>query len=222
LEAHFIVISPTAKTDGDFLLQSIASTSGRIDVLCRCTLSLMDLERKEEEEYSNLPSLYGHFLLLGEPNPPLWLHIDPKKLSETNHDEISLAALFQQFIKNFSEKNSEGNKEQDYSGQRLSNESFSEFMKEKFDRYIILSEKGRPISVISTEDQMQTTFYSKGDQKIAIFLGSQLDISPEMMEQIIAKGAEEISLGEKSYLASHVIIIFKHLLFLEKKRRKAE
>ncbi len=223
MEAHFIVISPTAKTDGDFLLQSIASTSGRFDVLCRCVLALMYSKREEEKEKpSTSISFYGHFLLLGEPSPPLWLHINPKQLSERTHDEISLAALFQQYIKSFSENKTDEYKEQVFSSQKLSNEKLSEFMKEEFDRYIILSEKGKLISpMVDAEDQMKTDFYSKEDQKIAIFLGSQLDIPPELMEQIIAKGAEEISLGEKSYLASHVIIIFKHLLLLEEKRRKA-
>ncbi|MHA1912481.1 MAG: hypothetical protein ACTSYA_12405 [Candidatus Kariarchaeaceae archaeon] len=222
MEAHFVVISPTAKTDGKFLLQSIASTSGRFDVLCRCALALMDLRREEKEEEegedSSSISFYGHFLLLGEPTPPLWLHINPKKLSETTHDEISLAAIFQQYIKNFSENNSEGYREQVFANQKLSNEKFSEFMKEEFDRYIILSEKGKLVSLMrNTEDRMLTDIYSQENQKIAIFLGSQLDIPTNIMAQITAKGAEEISLGEKSYLASHVITIFKHLLLLEEK-----
>jgi tRNA pseudouridine-54 N-methylase len=216
------VISPTAKTDGKFLLQSIASTSGRFDVLCRCALALMDPKRKGPEEGNTSISFYGHFLLLGEPIPPLWLHIDPKQLSENTHDEISLAALFQKLIKSFSENDIEGYKEQTFSSQKLSNESFSEFMREEFDRYIILSEKGKLISpIMSSEEQGQTNIYSKEDQKIAIFLGSQLDIPPEIMDQITAKEVEEISLGERSYLASHVIMIFKHLLILEEERRKA-
>ena len=219
MEAHFVVISPTAKTDGKFLLQSIASTSGRFDVLCRCALALMDLKRKEEkEEGSSSISFYGHFLLLGEPTPPLWLHITPKQLSETTHDEISLAAIFQQYIKSFSENNTEGYREQVFANQKLSNENFSEFMKEEYDRYIILSEKGKLVSPMrNTENRMLTELYTKENQKIAIFLGSQLDIPRDIMEQITAKGAEEISLGEKSYLASHVITIFKHLLLLEEK-----
>lgn len=89
---QFIIVGHTAATSGDFSLNDMPSSAGRIDILARCVtaalLTSFDIRRDTRVR----------MLLLGEPDPPKVVRFEGPELKRLYPDERSAAALIKRAL----------------------------------------------------------------------------------------------------------------------------
>jgi len=190
----FIIIGHRAKTSGDFALNDLCGSTGRLDVLLRCinaTFFLSGNIRRDTEIY---------LVLLGEPEPPKTIHLVGSELKYLNPDERSTGAL----IRNALMKETKNGEIRSTPGIYVSRQTFEDVLKDLKVQIIYLREEG--------DDIRQTDF-----QDDAVFvLGDEKDLT-EDEEKILKKyNAKTVSLGPVKMHASHCITIVNN----EMDRRK--
>jgi len=85
---RFVVVGHKAATAGDFKLDDMAGSAGRLDILLRCINSTFFLShgiRKDAESLSR-PAR-------GSPNPPVTVQLNGAEVRYLNPDERSTGAL---------------------------------------------------------------------------------------------------------------------------------
>ncbi|WP_457742654.1 tRNA (pseudouridine(54)-N(1))-methyltransferase TrmY [Thermococcus sp.] len=185
----FIIKANKAKTSPDFRLSDLPGTSGRIDVLCR---------------FLNAAFLLSHgfrrnvrvwLLLYGPPNPPKAIRFEGAKLRvRLNPDELSTAKLIMNILEAGERLKEPGKELEVYPGLYVSNRTFEDVIRLtlKNSALYYLHEDGKPIGKVSF----------KGN--VAFVLGDHEGLSKE--DEAFLEGiAEKVSVGKKSYLASHVV-----------------
>ena len=213
----FIIIGHRVKTSGDFNLNDLCGSTGRLDVLLRCinaTFFLSGDIRRDTETY---------LVLLGEPEPPKTIHLVGSELKYLNPDERSTGALIRNAlmkeIKDRSEfhdtdtnsshfllhhgisSNAIKNKEvKSTPGIYVSRKTFEDVLKDLKAEIIYLREDGEDIRNVDLQDD-------------AVFvLGDEKDLT-EDEEKILKKhNAKTVSLGPGKMLASHCITIVNNEL----------
>ena len=185
---EFIVFARKAWTK-PFNLNDLAS-AGRMDVIARCVSSALFISyaiRKDTNIYISLN---------GPPNPPVLLKFFGDRLKGVYYDERSVAGKINEALKKIDE--TEEKKEIEVSkGFLVSKQSFENFLKKKaLERKIVyLHEEGKDIREIEFSGN---EIFVVGDHKGL----------PKKTEVFLEKlGAEKVSLGPLSYLASHCIVI---------------
>jgi len=88
----FAVVGHLARTEGDFILEDLPGSGGRIDLLCRCIQAALFLShtlRRDTDCY---------LVFLGEPAPPKTICIRGSEVHSLNPDERSTAALLRKAL----------------------------------------------------------------------------------------------------------------------------
>ncbi|MBC7085577.1 MAG: tRNA (pseudouridine(54)-N(1))-methyltransferase TrmY [Methanomethylovorans sp.] len=88
----FIIIGHKATTSGNFSLNDMPGSAGRMDILCRCLNSVFFLSHDLRRD------VQAHLLLLGNPNPPRVIRFNGEKLRYLNPDERSAGALIKKAL----------------------------------------------------------------------------------------------------------------------------
>lgn len=88
-----VIIGHKAKTDGDFSLNDLPGSAGRMDILCRCVSSALFLS------FGMRRDVNVHLLLLGEPDPGKIIRFEGLHLRYLNPDERSSGSLIQKALK---------------------------------------------------------------------------------------------------------------------------
>ncbi len=185
----FIIKANEAHTKADFRLRDLPGTSGRIDVLCR---------------FLNAAFLLSHgfrknvrvwLLLYGPPEPPKAIRFEgPKLRVRLNPDEGSTAKLIMRALKAGEGLREPGKEVEVYPGLYVSNRTFEDVIRltVKNSKLYYLHEDGKPIGKVRFENN------------VAFVLGDHNGLSGE--DEAFLNGiAERVSVGRKSYLASHVV-----------------
>jgi len=185
----FIIKANKARTSPDFKLSDLPGTSGRIDVLCR---------------FLNAAFLLSHgfrknvrvwLLLYGPPNPPKAIRFEGPQLKvRLNPDERSTAKLITEALKAGEKLREPGKEVEVYPGLYVSNRTFEDVIRLtlKNSRLYYLHEEGKPIEKVSF------------GRNVAFVLGDHEGLEGE--DEAFLEGiAEKVSVGKKSYLASHVV-----------------
>ncbi|ANF23469.1 tRNA (pseudouridine(54)-N(1))-methyltransferase TrmY [Thermococcus piezophilus] len=186
----FIVKANKAHTKADFKLRDLPGTSGRIDLLCRVLNSAFLLSYSFRKNVRVWLSLYG------PPNPPKAIRFEGQEMKPKtlNPDELSTAKLIIKALK-VGETLREPSKEvQVLPGIYVSNMTFEDIVRRtlKSSTLYYLHEEGRPIGRVNFS------------QNVAFILGDHEGLTPE--DETFLEGiAEKVSIGRKSYLASHVV-----------------
>ncbi len=97
IRRRFIVLGHHTTTTGDFGLNDLAGSTGRLDILLRCVNSAFMLShdlRRDTELY---------LILLGPPRPPKTVRLVGPELRYLNPDERSTAALLRRALRSPSE-----------------------------------------------------------------------------------------------------------------------
>ena len=183
----FLVIGHRVRTDGDFNLNDLSGSTGRLDILLRCINAAFMLSndiRRDVELY---------LLLLGEPEPPKVLRFSGKELKHLNPDERSTASL----VKRALEKKLGEREIRSTPGVFVRKAGLSDLLDTLEPRRIVyLRESGMGITqaVIGNDD--------------VFVLGGQENLSPEE-ESILGASSEIIilSLGPRSLHAGHCVTI---------------
>ncbi len=88
----FVIIGHKALTTGDFSLNDLPGSAGRMDILCRCVNSALFLSHGMRRDVN------VHLVLLGDPDPGKIIRFSGEKLKYLNPDERSSASLIKKAL----------------------------------------------------------------------------------------------------------------------------
>ncbi|MDD4307509.1 MAG: tRNA (pseudouridine(54)-N(1))-methyltransferase TrmY [Thermoplasmata archaeon] len=183
----FVVVGRKVCTDGNFSLNDLTGSTGRLDVLLRCVNSAFMLSNDIRRDID----LY--LVLMGEPDPPRTLRLCGSELKYLNPDERSTGAL----VKNALMKKPDEGWTMSTPGIYVAKMGLPGVLAELQGRRLVyLKEEGAPISdvVLSQND--------------IFVLGGKEDLSPEDEKTVSAWPVTlKISLGPKSLHADHCITV---------------
>ncbi|WP_297465413.1 tRNA (pseudouridine(54)-N(1))-methyltransferase TrmY [Thermococcus sp.] len=185
----FIIKSNEGRTKADFSLRDLPGTSGRIDVLCRVLNAAFLLSHGFRK------NVRVWLILYGPPNPPKALRFEgPELRVRLNPDERSTAKLIMRALE-LGEKLREPGKELEvYPGLYVSNRTFEDVLRLtlKNSTLYYLHEAGEPLEDV------------RFSGNVAFVLGDHRGLGRED-EALLDGVAERVSVGRRSYLASHVV-----------------
>lgn len=183
----FAVVSPTARTSPDFPLKGIAGSTGRLDVIARSILTILQLDGNRRK------NIVFKALLMGPPNPPIVLEVHGSLVRETYENELKVIEAIKRVLA--------GEHIEGFGIEKIGLKKLLEKLLNTHERVYYLHENG--------EDILR---YIKPAKTIAFILGSHVDIPTEYEVIIDKMGIPRVSLGNISYLTSQCIIIVNWLL----------
>ncbi|HHT74712.1 MAG TPA: tRNA (pseudouridine(54)-N(1))-methyltransferase TrmY [Euryarchaeota archaeon] len=183
---RFVVVGHKAVTSGDFKLDDLPGSAGRMDILLRCVNSAFFLShgiRKDAEI---------HLVLQGEPDPPLTVRINGAEVRYLNPDERSTGALVRNAILKADDVEVRSSP-----GIYISRRSFADVIADLATRseLVYLKEDG--------EDVRGKRF----EEDVTFVLSDHQDLTPEEEAVLLAHSPSVIRLGPLSYHADHCIVI---------------
>ncbi len=89
---EFLIIGHKTLTSGNFSLNDMPGSAGRMDILCRCTSAALFLSHDMRRD------VQVHLLLLGEPNPHKIVRFDGESLRYLSPDERSSGSLIKKAL----------------------------------------------------------------------------------------------------------------------------
>lgn len=188
---RFVVVGHRAITKGDFKLDDLCGSVGRLDVLLRAINSSFFLSHDVRKDVEL------NLILLGEPDPPKTVRLVGSELKYLNPDERSTGAL----IRNALMKKVKG-EERSSPGIYISNRSYKDVLSTipKGTQFIYLKEDGTDIREIEIADDV--TFVLSDDQ----------DLGSEEEEILMDYFPEKVCLGPISYHSDHCILVVNNEL----------
>jgi tRNA (pseudouridine54-N1)-methyltransferase len=183
---RFVIVGHRAITSGDFKLDDLCGSAGRLDVLLRAINSSFFLSHDIRKDVEL------QLILLGEPEPPKTVRLVGSELKYLNPDERSTGAL----IRNALMKKAKG-EEKSSPGIYISNRSYKDVLSTipKDTQFVYLKEDGKDIRDVKLSGDM--TFVLSDDQ----------DLSAEEEEILMDYSPEKVSLGPISYHSDHCILV---------------
>jgi len=188
----FLIPSNTIRTDTKKTIKSVVGGQERVDVLSRCLLNLSRWEERLDSEitlilFLSKPSEQKAFFI-----PISSLKLDLKTELDSTLKLIELLSVPNEI------------------SIPVENISFSDLVKKmsKDSKLYYLTPNGSKLSEMKK--------ISNQKENSCFILGSQYDLTEEQEVFLSRMGAIRISIGKKNYLASHVITIVCHHLFLIK------
>jgi tRNA (pseudouridine54-N1)-methyltransferase len=190
---RFIVVGHRAITTGDFKLDDLAGSTGRMDVLLRCINSAFFLSHDIRRDVEIL------LVLQGPPHPPKTIRLVGNELKYLNPDERSTAALIRNALMQKVEM-----EERSSPGIYISNRSYRDVLSNlpKGEQIVYLKESGADIR----------GFGFQGN--VSFVLGDDQDLTKEEESLLLEFDPKLISIGTKSYHADHCITIVNNELDL--------
>jgi tRNA (pseudouridine54-N1)-methyltransferase len=200
----FILKASEARTSSDFKLNDLPASSGRLDVVCRCIIaSLLDAGKIRDDTVFIA-------LLEGNPNPPIELKLDGKRLETLPRSEVGIAYILKKVLEE------RFNTDEEYTpsywrGACLCKKSYLELLDSSFlpSQLYYLHERGEDIREAEIDQDRDSVFV----------LGSNKGLSLEDEKPLNRLGAKRISVGPLSYLSSQVITLVQHELDSKKTKR---
>ena len=188
---RFVVIGHRAVTSGDFKLDDLCGSAGRMDVLLRSINSSFFLSHDIRRDVE------VHLVLQGPPDPPKTVRLVGKELKYLNPDERSTGAL----VRNALMKPTNG-EQRSSPGIYVSSRSYKDVLSTlpNETQIIYLNERGTDIR--EKEFGQDVTFVLSDDQ----------DLNREEEEILMDYHPERISLGPSSYHTDHCILVVNNEL----------
>jgi tRNA (pseudouridine54-N1)-methyltransferase len=187
-----VIIGHKAKTDGDFSLNDLPGSAGRIDILCRCASSALFLS------FGMRRDVNVHLLLLGEPDPGKIIRFEGLHLRYLNPDERSSGSLIQKALqKNITEQDTRSTP-----GVWIRRGNLNSLLSEFDGRTLFyLREDGRDIRELAHEIRDPV-----------FILGDHTGVTEEEEKQLLDAGAEIVSVGPISLHSNHCITLIHNEL----------
>jgi tRNA (pseudouridine54-N1)-methyltransferase len=176
----FAAIGHTAVTDGNFSLNDMPGSGGRMDLLCRCVNAAFFLSHDLRRD------VRCYLVLLGEPSPPKTILISGKDVRYLSPDERSAGALIKKSLSItcgtvFRESSPGVSVRRGGLGELLADHEFA-----------LLNESGRDIR---TENALPNAF----------LLSDHHNLSEE--ERFLTRTCPRYSVGPRSLHADHTITV---------------
>ncbi len=181
-----MVVGHKAVTSGDFKLDDLAGSAGRLDILLRCVNSTFFLShgiRKDAEIY---------LVLQGEPRPPLTVRFSGAEVRYLNPDERSTGALVRNAI-----LKADGDEVRSSPGVYVSRRSLADIIAD-------LSSKSELVYLKEDGEDVRTKQFA---DDVTFVLSDHHDLTPEEEATLLAHAPSVIKLGPHSYHADHCIIL---------------
>ena len=191
---HFLIIGHKAVTSGDYPLNDMPGSAGRMDILCRCVNNALFLSHGMRRD------VQVHLLLLGEPDPGKVIRFDGEKLRYLNPDERSSGSL----IKKALAKNAFDNEVQSTPGVWLRRGELRTLLDE-------FKSKGIPM-VYLREDGNDIRDVSASLADAVFIMGDHMGVTENEEEMILSAGARILSVGPLSLHSDHCTILVNNEL----------
>ncbi|WMW24621.1 tRNA (pseudouridine(54)-N(1))-methyltransferase TrmY [Methanolobus sediminis] len=190
----FVIIGHKAMTSGDFSLNDLPGSAGRMDILCRCVNSALFLSHGMRRDVN------VHLVLQGEPDPAKIVRFNGEKLKYLNPDERSSGSL----IKKALEKDAIEYEIQSTPGVFIRRAGLEELLKE-------FNEAGRDIYYLR-EDGEDIREYSELNADAVFVLGDHMGVTEEEEEMIDKVAKCTLNIGPISLHSDHCMIIIHNEL----------
>jgi tRNA (pseudouridine54-N1)-methyltransferase len=193
MQITVLLDAPRTRTDEKFLIRDVPGTSGRLDVICRILIAAF----RTVPELAT--SIQVNAVLGGPPKPPLLLQVGGKISTEFPESELGCALILKGLLFQYQILETE---ESNYWPQiSISSKGFAETLAASIQpdtQFLYMVEKGRPLP------EVKLNF----DQPITLLLGDDQGVPPEHEEFVYQHPVQEVSIGTRSLLGSHVISLF--------------
>jgi tRNA (pseudouridine54-N1)-methyltransferase len=193
---RFVIIGQKATASDDFLLDDLPGTSGRLDVLLRCIRAALLFSNGLRR------NVVVYLVLLGGPRAPRVLRADAAATKFVRPDERSLATLIRKALASRADTAASGFVEVK-PGISISSGGLQHAIADLGDATPYLLEEG-------ARDVREVR--ALGAHASAFFVGDHLGLDSATRAQILAIGAQPISVGPLSLHADDVIAIVSNEL----------
>ncbi len=206
-----------AVTDGQFSLNDLPGSAGRMDILCRCVNSALFLSHDLRRD------VVIYLVLLGEPEPPKIVKFSGQDVRYLNPDERSSGSL----IKKSLELKARIRWKESTPGVWVRQGDLEDLLielninagednegsvdKDTDNKLYYLLEDGADI-----RDKMEGTL----PQRATFILGDHVGMTPDEEQKIMDAGAQSINVGPLSLHADHCIIVVNNELDRKNNLRK--
>lgn len=206
-----------AVTDGQFSLNDLPGSAGRMDILCRCVNSALFLSHDLRRD------VVIYLVLLGEPEPPKIVKFSGQDVRYLNPDERSSGSL----IKKALELKARIRWKESTPGVWVRQGDLNDLLielninagednegsvdKDTDNKLYYLLEDGADI-----RDKMEGTL----PQRATFILGDHVGMTPDEEQKIMDAGAQSINVGPLSLHADHCIIVVNNELDRKNNLRK--
>ena len=188
---EFIVVGHKARTDGNFNLNDLPGSGGRIDILCRCVNSALFLSHDLRRD------VIIYLVLLGEPDMPRIVKFEGKNVRYLNPDERSSGSL----IKKALEKSAIPRWRESTRGVWIRLGDLADLLDE------VLTEEKSLFYLLEDGGDIRDVFNEKVQENNIFVLGDHTGMTPGEETVIRDSDAETISVGPLSLHADHCIIL---------------
>ena len=187
----FLVVGNRAAT-GNFNLNDLPGSAGRMDILCRCVAQALFLShgiRRDVEVY---------LLLLGEPRPPRSLKVSGREVKYMAPDERNIAGLLRKALK--IESNSW---KVSTPGIYIASKGFKELLEELSKKYMIIYLKEGGVDIREVIHSFENPLF---------VLGDHLGLSHKMEKDLSNYAEYRVFLSRKSLQADQCVLIANYEL----------
>ncbi|MEA1984800.1 MAG: tRNA (pseudouridine(54)-N(1))-methyltransferase TrmY [Euryarchaeota archaeon] len=186
---HFLIIAHKALTTGDFSLNDMPGSAGRMDILCRCVNTSLFLSHDMRRD------VQVHLVLLGDPDPGKIVRFDGETLRYLSPDERSSGSL----IKKALQKTAGDMEVRSTPGVFIRRGGLDTLLSE-------FKEQGITLIYLREDGDDIRTIKEPLDNAVFI-LGDHVGVTDEEEDLIMAAGAKLLSVGPLSLHSDHCITI---------------
>lgn len=185
---RFVVIGQRARASPDFLLVDIPSTSGRLDVLLRCLRAALLVSHGVRRD------TIVYLSLLGNPERPRTLRFDGRAAKYLRPDERSLATTIKKALATAAEG---GEFAPVREGIAIADGAGACVWSELAGSALYVLEEGAP--------DLRDSSIPSGD--VAFVIGDHLGLPETLRDELVARGAQPVSVGPVSVHAEDVVTL---------------
>jgi len=187
-----VILGHKAKTNGDFSLNDLPGSAGRMDILCRCVSSALFLS------FGMRRDVNVHLLLLGDPDPGKIIRFEGLHLRYLNPDERSSGSLINKALQKDAT-------EQD------TRSTPGVWIRRGDLKSLLLEFEGRALFYLR-EDGRDIREFAREVQDSVFILGDHTGVTEEEEKQLLEAGAQIVSVGPVSLHSNHCITLIHNEL----------
>jgi tRNA (pseudouridine54-N1)-methyltransferase len=188
---EYIVVGHKARTDGNFNINDLPGSGGRMDILCRCVNSALFLSHDLRRD------VIIYLVLLGEPDTPGIVKFEGENVKYLNPDERSSGSL----IKKALEKNAIPRWRESTPGVWIRQGGFADLLQE------VLTDEKRLFYLQEDGSDIRDEFKENEPVDAVFVLGDHTGMMAEEETVIQDLDAKTINVGPISLHADHCIIL---------------
>ena len=182
-------------------MRDVPGTSGRLDVICRILVSAYRTVPKLS------PTIQVDAVFGGPPNPPLRLRVTNVNPREFPESELECALILKGLLYRY--RSQSVAQDPHWPQFSITPQGFGHTLED------VIQDKNQILYLVETGQPLEQVKLGL-DEPIVVILGDDQGLSPAHEKKVRTTAAQEISIGMRSLLGSHVISLFLLELFRRK------